>query len=50
MESINNKMIMEIAADHALYLIQVSHWKRHLLKGASELLPRGKNSNNTEEG
>lgn len=36
------KTLQEIAADHAIYPIQVSQWKRHLLDGASELFNMGK--------
>lgn len=43
MEAISgSKTILEIAADHAIYLIQVSQWKKSLLDGDSELLTRGK--------
>jgi putative transposase len=35
------KTIQEIAPDHATHAIQVSHWKRQLLHGASELFTRG---------
>ncbi len=43
MEAISGrKTIQEIAADHAIHPIQVSHWKRQLLNGASELFTRGK--------
>ncbi len=41
MEAISGcKTIQEIAADHAIHLIQVSQWKRQLLDGASELFTR----------
>jgi putative transposase len=48
MEAISGrKTIQEIAADHAL---QVSHWKRQLLVGASELFTQGEKSKDKEEG
>ena len=51
MEAISGrKTIQEIAADHAVYTIQVSQRKRQLLDGASELFSRGKNTKDTEEG
>jgi putative transposase len=43
MEAISGrKTIQEIAADHSIYPIQVSQWKKQLLEGASELFTRGK--------
>jgi len=33
--------IEEIAAEHAIHPIQVSHWKRQLLDGASDLFACG---------
>jgi hypothetical protein len=51
MEAIYSRStIQEIAADHAIHLIQVSHWKRQLLDGASELFTRVKKSKDKEEG
>ncbi len=44
------KTIQEIAADHAIHPIQVSQWKRQLLDGASELVIRGKKTNDKEVG
>jgi putative transposase len=50
MEAISGReTIQEIAADHAIHLIQVSQWKRQLLNGASELFTRGSNSKDMEE-
>ena len=50
MEAISGrKTIQEIAADHAVYPIQVSQWKRQLLDGASELFTRGKKTKDKEE-
>jgi transposase-like protein len=43
------KTIQEIAADHAIHPIQVSHWKRQLLDGASELFTRDSKSKDKEE-
>ena len=45
-----HKTIQEIAADHAIHPIQVSQWKKQLLKGASELFTRGKKTKNKEDG
>jgi len=51
MEAISGrKTIQEIAADHAIHPIQVSQWKRQLLDGASELLIRGKQTKDKDEG
>jgi putative transposase len=51
MEAISGrKTIQEIAADHSIHPIQVSHWKRQLLDGASELFARGKQTKDKEEG
>jgi transposase len=50
MEAISGrKTIQEIAADHAIHLIQVSQWKRPLLDGASELFIRGSKNKDKEE-
>jgi hypothetical protein len=51
MEAISGrKTIKEIAAVHAIHMIEVSQWKRQLLDGASELFTRGKKSYDKEEG
>jgi transposase-like protein len=43
MEAISGrKTLQQIAADHAVHPIQVSQWKKQLLKGASELFSSGK--------
>ena len=43
MEAISGrKTIQEIAADYAIYPIQVSQWKKQPLESASELFTRGK--------
>ena len=48
MEAISGrKTIQEIAADHVIHPSQVSHWKRQLLDGASELFTRGKKKKDT---
>jgi len=39
----------ENAVDHAVYLIQVSPWKKLLLEGASDLFSRGKKSHFIEQ-
>jgi transposase-like protein len=50
MEAINCRMaLQEIAADHALYRIQVSQWKKQLLEGASDLFTRGKKTQAKDE-
>jgi transposase len=50
MEAITGrKTIQEIAADHAVHPIQVSQWKRQLLDGASELLTRGRKSQDKQD-
>ena len=48
MEAISGrKTIQEFAADHAIHPIQVRHWIRQLLDGASELFTRGKKNKDT---
>jgi len=50
MEAISGrKAIQEIAADHAIYPIQVSQWKRQLLDGASGLFTRANKSKAKDE-
>ncbi len=39
---IGHKTLQEIAADHPVYSIQVSQWKKHQLEGGSNLFRRGK--------
>jgi transposase-like protein len=49
MEAIcGRKTIQEIAADHAIHPIQMCHWNRQLLDGASELFTRGGTSKDKE--
>jgi transposase-like protein len=49
METISGrKTLQQIAAVHAIHLIQVSQWTRQLLDGASELFTRGSNSKDKE--
>jgi putative transposase len=51
MEAITDRMtIQEIAADHAIHLLQVSQWKRQLLDGASDLFTRGKKDQAKDDG
>jgi len=44
------KSLQEITADHSIYPIQVSQWKKQLLEGSSELFTRGKETQSNEEG
>ncbi len=49
MEAISGRKTIQDAADHAIYPIQVSQWKRQILDGASELFTRSKQSKDKEE-
>jgi putative transposase len=50
MEAISGrKTLQQIAADHAVHPIQVSHWKKQLLEGASELFSSGRKSKEKDD-
>ena len=51
MEAINGSMTMQkIAVDHVIHSIRVTQWKKQLLDDACELLARGKQRKEKEEG
>lgn len=43
------KKLQEIVADHCIHPIQVSQWRKQLLKGSSELFTRSKKTQSKDE-